>query len=158
MDRMLQPGSVVVMASGGFRAGAVLGGNIGLSFKLHGCAGIVTDGGIRDGDEFMEFGLPVFCAFTTPLAYKGRWHYEELQVPIALEGLIAPVRVQPGDLVHADIDGALIIPREHAEQVAADAQIVEQMEGRIKDELQRGTDREVVYGRNDRFSHVKRVL
>jgi regulator of RNase E activity RraA len=100
----------------------------------------------------------VFSAFTTPLAYKGRWHYAELEVPIALEGLISPVRVQPGDIVHADIDGALVIPREHAEQVATDAELVERMEGKIKQDLEAGTDREVVYQRNDRFAHIKRVL
>ena len=158
MDRRLNAGCVVVIASGGFRAGAVVGGNIGLSFKLHGCAGVLTDGGIRDAEEFIEIGLPVYSSFTTPLAYKGRWHYAELEVPIALDGLVSPVRVQPGDIVHADIDGALIIPREHVEQVAADAEVVERTEGTIKQELEAGTDREHVYRRNDRFGHIKRVL
>jgi regulator of RNase E activity RraA len=79
---------------------AVMGGNVALSLKLRGCRGVLTDGGVRDLDEYEEIGMPVFCSFLTTLAPKGRWHYAELDVPIALPGqATASVPVRPGDLI-----------------------------------------------------------
>lgn len=93
-----------------------------------------------------------------PLYLWQRWHYAELDVPIALPGqTTASVPVRPGDLIHGDRDGVLVIPREHSASVAADAEEMERLEGKIKLDLEAGADREEVYRRNDRFAHIKKV-
>ncbi len=158
MDRRLPQGSVAIIATGGWRGSAVIGGNIGLSFKLRGAAAVLTDGGARDTDEFAGIDLPLFCAFTTPLAPKGRWTYTALEEPVELPGQSGrAVVVRPGDIVHGDADGAVIVPRQHLAQVVPDAEELERVEGRIKEALRAGADREKAYADNPRFVHIRKI-
>lgn len=158
MDRRLTQGSVVIIATGGWHGSAVIGGNIGLSFKLHGAAAVLTDGGARDTDEFAGIDLPLFCAFTTPLAPKGRWIHTALEEPVELPGQSGKaVVVRPGDIVHGDADGAVIVPRQHLAQMVADAEELERIEARIKEALRSGADREKAYAENPRFAHIRKI-
>ena len=80
-------------------------------------AGIVLDGPIRDIDEIGKWDFPVYCTGTTP----GGPYKEgpgEVNVPIACGG----VAVNPGDMILADPDGVIVIPRRDAAQVLKDAQ------------------------------------
>ncbi len=80
-------------------------------------AGIVLDGPIRDIDEIGKWDFPVYCTGTTP----GGPYKEgpgEVNVPIACGG----VAVNPGDIILADPDGVIVIPRRDAAQVLKDAQ------------------------------------
>ena len=105
MDRHVTKGCVAVIASAGHRTGAMIGGNVALSWKLRGCRGVVTDGGVRDLAGFAEYAMPVFGTFATPLATKGRWNYSAIDVPVLIPGQAgSPVRIAPGDAVHADFD------------------------------------------------------
>ena len=79
-------------------------------------AGIVLDGPIRDIDEIGKWDFPVYCTGTTP----GGPYKEgpgELNVPISCGG----VSVNPGDIVLADPDGVIVIPRGDAAAVLEDA-------------------------------------
>jgi regulator of RNase E activity RraA len=156
IDRRVTSGCVAVIATGGHKLGAVIGGNVALSWHLRGCAGVVTDGGIRDAAECNEMGLPVFATFVVPMSNKGLWAFREIGVPVTLPGQRGRlVAVTPGDIVHADADGVVIIPAPLARRVVADAEILESMEGKIRADLLRGDDREAVYRRYDRFGHIK---
>lgn len=158
MDRHVKPGCVVVIASGGHRIGAMIGGNVGLSWKLRGCRGVVTDGGVRDLAEFSEFGMPVFGAFATPMATKGLWNFSGIDVPVTLPGQAgSTVHIAPGDAIHGDRDGVAVIPAAHLEQAVRDAEIFESMEKGIQRDLLTGEDREAVYKRYDKLGHIKRV-
>ena len=80
-------------------------------------AGIVLDGPIRDIDEIGKWDFPVYCTGTTPGGpYKDG--PGEVNVPIACGG----VSVNPGDIILADPDGVIVIPRRDAAQVLKDAQ------------------------------------
>jgi regulator of RNase E activity RraA len=156
IDRRVTSGCVAVIATGGHKLGAVIGGNVALSWHLRGCAGVVTDGGIRDAAECNEMGLPVFAAFVGPMSNKGLWAFREIGVPVTLPGQRGmPVAIKPGDIVHADADGVVVIPAPLAKRIVADAEILESMEGKIRADLLRGDDREAVYRRHDRFGHIK---
>ena len=158
MDRHVTAGCVAVIASAGHRTGAMIGGNVALSWKLRGCRGVVTDGGVRDLAEFAEYAMPVFGAFATPLATKGLWNYSAIDVPVLLPGQAgAPVRIAPGDAVHGDRDGVIVIPREHLAQAVRDAEIFESMEKAIQRDLRAGEDREAIYKRYDKLGHIKPV-
>lgn len=79
-------------------------------------AGIVLDGPIRDIDEIGQWDFPVYCTGTTP----GGPYKEgpgEINVPISC----GEVSVNPGDIILADPDGVIVIPRKDAATVLADA-------------------------------------
>lgn len=79
-------------------------------------AGIVIDGPIRDIDEIGRWDFPVYCTGTTP----GGPYKEgpgEINVPISCGGIM----VYPGDIILADPDGVIAIPRKDAAQILADA-------------------------------------
>ncbi|MBV9260089.1 MAG: RraA family protein [Pseudolabrys sp.] len=157
-DRRITPGCVAVIATGGHKVGAVIGGNVALSWRLRGCVGVVTDGGIRDAEECNQMGLPVIATFVGPMSNKGLWAFCEIDVQISLPGQRGVlVEVRPGDIIHSDADGVLVIPAIHLAQVVHDGEIVEQMEARIRADLQRGDDREAVYARHNRFAHIRKL-
>lgn len=79
-------------------------------------AGIVIDGPVRDIDEIGTWDFPVYCTGTTP----GGPYKEgpgEINVPIACGG----VSVNPGDIILADPDGVIVIPRRDAAVILEDA-------------------------------------
>lgn len=79
-------------------------------------AGIVLDGPIRDIDEIGQWDFPVYCTGTTP----GGPYKEgpgEVNVPISCGG----VSVAPGDIILADPDGVIVIPRADAAAVLEEA-------------------------------------
>ena len=86
LDRRVTPGCVAVIATGGHKLGAVIGGNVALAWHRRGCAGVVTDGGIRDAAECGQMGLPVFATFVGPMSNKGLWAFREIGVPVSLPG------------------------------------------------------------------------
>lgn len=158
IDRRITNGCIAVIGTGGRTVGAVIGGNVGISWRRRGCGGVVTDGLIRDAAEFAALGMPVFAGGVTPLASKGRWSFSEIGVPVILSGQTSKtVTVRPGDIVHGDHDGIVIIPREHAGQAVRDAEVFESIEKKIQAELEAGEDREEVYKRNDRLGHIKKA-
>ncbi len=80
-------------------------------------AGIVLDGPIRDIDEIGNWDFPVYCTGTTP----GGPYKEgpgEINVPISC----GEISVNPGDIILADPDGVIVIPRKDAAVVLKDAQ------------------------------------
>ena len=79
-------------------------------------AGIVLDGPIRDIDEIGQWDFPVYCTGTTP----GGPYKEgpgEINVPISCGG----ISVNPGDIILADPDGIIVIPRLDAAVILEDA-------------------------------------
>lgn len=80
-------------------------------------AGIVLDGPIRDIDEIGKWDFPVYATGTTP----GGPYKEgpgEVNVPVAC----GEISVNPGDIILADPDGIVVIPRRDAAQILKDAQ------------------------------------
>ena len=106
-------GDVLVVNAHGASLFAVLGGMLAKSLKDKGLAGVVIDGYVRDPEEIQEFGLPVFCRGFTPVAAP-KIGPGEVNVPIACAGVV----VMPGDIVVADLDGVVILPKDCAASVA----------------------------------------
>jgi regulator of RNase E activity RraA len=67
------------------------------------------------------------------------------------------VRIAPGDTIHADADGVIVIPAAHLEQAVRDAEIFESMEKSIQRDLRSGVDREAIYKRYDKLGHIRPV-
>lgn len=157
IDRAVTPGAVVVFASKRQPAGSVIGGLMAFSFSRAGAAGVVTDGGVRDAEEYGLYNLPCVAAFVTPASSKGLWTLTTLGEPVTLPGPAGrEVLIEPGDIVCADPDGVIVVPAALAEDVAADAETIEVIERRIMLMIEAGRDREEAFAANDRFSHIRR--
>jgi len=111
-----KPGDVVVMdVNGVFECGNI-GSNNSLGWAQNGFAGVITNGGARDTDEIIKTGkIPVYCrdGYSTRGIRPGRLIIESYNFPITCAGVL----VYPGDLIVADGDGVIVVPREHALQV-----------------------------------------
>ena len=87
-------------------------------FGALGCAGCVTDGCVRDLNEARAMGFQFFAR--GPGVSHAYVRVETAGQPVAVGGL----RVSPGDLIHADQHGVLLIPREVAAELPAAAERV----------------------------------
>jgi regulator of RNase E activity RraA len=104
------------------------------SLKARGAAGCVLDGGCRDVRFILEEGFPVFCGHVAPDDSTYRWELEETQVPIT----IGDVRIEPGDWVVGDDDGVVVVPRDLAEGVHAEAEQKAATESEIRAAVREG--------------------
>lgn len=127
-------GDVVVMdVNGVFECGNI-GSNNSLGWAEAGFAGVVTNGGARDTDEIIRTQkIPVYCreGYSTRGIRPGRLIIDSYNFPINCGGVL----VYPGDLIVADGDGVIVVPREYALEVGKLA--FEVMEGDQKSRLQR---------------------
>ena len=98
--------------------------------RAFGCAGVVTDGGVRDMEEVRALGFQFLAKEV--LVSHAYVHQVEVGVPVTVGG----VTVRPGDLLHADLHGCIAIPRDIAAEVPAAARLVEDRERVIIDYTQ----------------------
>jgi regulator of RNase E activity RraA len=130
----LRPGEVLVMEARRDATAGTLGDILALRAKVRGAAGIVTDGAARDAAAVAATGLPVYTSGQHP-AVLGRRHVPwETDVTIACGG----ATVEVGDVVVADDDGAVVIPRGLVEEVLADAEQQEREETWIAARVREG--------------------
>lgn len=110
----IEPGDFMVLDVSGTDVG-LLGSNNTLAALLKGCVGYVTNGGgIRDTDEVIMQKIPVWSQFISQGMDQGRIRFDAMDVPVAIGG----VAVYPGDVVVADGDGVIVVPRRLARDVA----------------------------------------
>lgn len=107
----------------------------------NGAVGAVIDGGLRDTDEVIKLGFPVFYAYRHAGNADGRWSIGSWNTPVIVGG----VTIAPGDYVLADIDGVVIVPKDVIEDVLAEAEAIRSNESRLRDELEAGGRPEVVF-------------
>lgn len=104
----LGPGDVVVHSSDASWTNAPWGELMSTLAKRNGATGCICDGLIRDCQQIIKIGFPVFFAGIRPLDSKGRGRVMAYDVPVRCGGVL----VQPGELIFADFDGVVAIPRD----------------------------------------------
>jgi regulator of RNase E activity RraA len=112
----LREGDFVVIDASGVDAG-LMGSENTLACLRRGARGLVTNGGVRDTDEVVLQRVPFWSAMTSKAMVQGRLQFDAHDVPVAVGG----VAVMPGDVVVADGDGVIVVPREIAVDVAREA-------------------------------------
>ena len=85
-----------------------------LEWKGKGCVGVVTSATARDTDEIITMRLPLYLKKTGRGIRPGRNELESVNRPIVCGGVL----VMPGDIIAADGDGVVVVPRAKAERVA----------------------------------------
>ena len=107
-----KPGDIIVAATDRFMGTAIIGDLLLGMLKNRGVAAFVTDGLVRDLPGLLAVGLPCFCAGLTPNS-PVRNGPGTVGEPIVAGGVL----VESGDIVVADQDGVVIVPRGRAAQV-----------------------------------------
>jgi 4-hydroxy-4-methyl-2-oxoglutarate aldolase len=119
------PGSVLVIATGGEPDVAVWGGLMTAGAVANQHAGAVLDSGVRDVTEIRrDYDFPVYARSVSPGTTLGRFKTLASNIPVVCGG----VEVHPGDIIVADIDGVVVVPRDQAEAVLKMAQEIDARE------------------------------
>jgi regulator of RNase E activity RraA len=127
-------GHVLVVDSRGDARAASAGDLYVGRLKARGCAGIVTDGGLRDTEGIFKTGLPAYhrraSSPPSPIAH----HPCDLNLPIGCGG----VAVYPGDILVGDGDGVVVIPPDIVDALAEEALATTLYEEFAETEVARG--------------------
>jgi 4-hydroxy-4-methyl-2-oxoglutarate aldolase len=100
-----------------------IGDGMGTRMKMAGAEAFITNGCIRDIEGVREVGLPCWAAGL--LTMHGRLRWLDVGSPVVIDGMT----VRTGDYIHADINGAVLIPPDVADQAYDKAMEVRNMEG-----------------------------
>ena len=107
-----QPGDVVLAAAGEYEEAGTFGDVLGNAMKAKGLAGLVTDSGVRDTQDLIELGLPVFSG---SVSIKGT--VKETIGPINHPVVFGDEIIYPGDVLRGDADGVVVVRKDEIEEV-----------------------------------------
>jgi len=115
--KVLTPGSILVIDAMEDGESRSIGSSNIMSWKKLGMVGLVTSGGLADTDEIIYEKVPTYFRRLARGIRPGRNELESVNRPVTIGGVL----VRPGDVVVADGDGVVVVPRERALEVAAAA-------------------------------------
>lgn len=130
---LLAPGDVLVVACSSECSDGAFGELLATSLRARGAKGVILDVGCRDAAEITELKFPVW---SRAVSAKGtvKATIGSANVPVVCAG----VSIKPGDVVVADDDGVVVVPRAEAAQVAKAGQEREKKEAASRARLQKG--------------------
>lgn len=133
---LAKPGDVLVIATEGWEGTGVIGDRYAAMAAKRGIGGIVTDGLLRDRAGILEAGLACWGRGLSPNSpyFKGPG---EVGLPVVLGG----VAVRSGDVLAADDEGVVVIPRVELSAVLETLQRVKANEAQMEQALAAGLDR-----------------
>ena len=109
----IKSGDFIVIDQSNVDAG-LMGSNNALEGIKNGANGYVTNGGVRDTDEVIIQKIPFWSKMISKSMVQGRLQYDDHDIPVNVGGVL----VYPGDVVVADGDGVIVVPRDKAMEVA----------------------------------------
>jgi len=113
-QNVLFPGAVLVIDGNEDGESRTIGSSNILGWKRRGMLGVITTGGLADSDEIIHNKVPAYYRRLARGIRPGRNELESVNRPITCGGVL----VRPGDVIVADGDGVVVVPRERAEDVA----------------------------------------
>jgi regulator of RNase E activity RraA len=140
----IRAGQLVVIATDESNDSAFWGELFSAAALGCGATGVVTDGNLRDTERIAALGLPAFSRSRRPIDFRARLRIVDVDEPVELGG----VEIRPGDLVMADDDGVVVIPRLHEEAVLQLARERAARESTVLAELLSGESLRTVWDRH----------
>jgi regulator of RNase E activity RraA len=123
-QQMLFPGSILVIDAAEDGESRSIGSNNIMQWHKKGMLGVVTSGGLADSDEIIAEKVPAYYRRLARGIRPGRNELESVNRPVMCGGVL----VRPGDIIIADGDGVVAVPREQAAEVAqASRQFLDQI-------------------------------
>jgi regulator of RNase E activity RraA len=111
------------------------------TLKLRGVRGYVVDGGCRDTAFIRRLGFPVWCRYATPSDIVGCWLPEDFGEPI----VIGTTAINTGDVLLADDDGVVVIPKDRAEDIVTETEKVMGRENLVRQAILSGMNPREAY-------------
>lgn len=121
------PGSVYVMVMEDGLDVAGIGGLMSTAMKFRGFAGAVIDAGVRDTPQIKKLQFPVFSRGVAPSTSVNHYRFVGVNIPVKCAG----VTVNGGDIITADEDGVVAVPKARAAAVLKKAQELDDTEHRM---------------------------
>ena len=128
------PGAVMVIDSRKDPRAASAGSILVARLMMRGCAGIVTDGGLRDAPEIAELEFPSY--HNRPSAPTNLTIHQAIDVNVPIGCGDAPV--WPGDVIVGDREGVVVIPFDLADEIADEAVEMTAFEDFVAEEVAKG--------------------
>ncbi len=158
IDDGATPDTVLLLGTGGFTAGALVGGFVVRTLMAAGCRALVTDGAVRDVEEIDGLGFPVVARCVTSGNGYRQWvpvaRGETIRLPGQHGGSVA---VAPGDYVLGDADGVVVVPARLGPQVVPWAEELAAIEKKVGEALSAGFTRSEAFKLHPRFAHIRRL-
>lgn len=129
-----QADDVIVCAAGGSMRSGIWGELLTTAATNAGCIGVIVDGAIRDRAMIRKLEFPVFARGCCPYDSRNRQRVIDYDVTVELDG----VAISPGDLIAADDDGIVIVPRSVEVEVVSAAWKKSHAEDQVREAVKAG--------------------
>ena len=128
---LAQPGDVVVVDNDGRTDIGMFGENLAMRAKSRGIAGFIVHGAVRDREAIRRLGFTIVSRGASPVSSKWELETIEMNEPIAIDG----VRIRPGDVLYADADGVIVLPKEDCLAIFDRAEEIKRSEEKNREQL-----------------------
>lgn len=125
---------VLIAAAGGSIRSGIWGELLTTAARNRGCVGAIVDGAVRDVSKISGMDFPVFARGRCLYDSLNRQRVIDVDIPVEIDGVI----FSPGDLVLADADGIVVVPRGVEERVLELAFAKVQGENKVRDAIRAG--------------------
>lgn len=129
-----RPDDVLIAAAAGSMRSGLWGELLATAARRSGCVGAIIDGAVRDVGKMTAMNFPVFARGTSP--YDSRDRNRVIDIDISVE--IAGVLFSLGDLIIADADGIVVVPRSVEADAIQSAWEKVHAENTVRDSIARG--------------------
>lgn len=147
---MLEENQVLVIDSSDTLNAGPFGEVLAVECLSKKCAGLVTDGSVRDSEQIIKRGFPVFSAGIS-IRGTSKAAVGTVNHPISCGGIL----VNPGDIILGDDDGVVVIPFAEVEEVIQKSLAREEDEAKTMEKLQNGASLFDLYGYQATFDALK---
>ena len=140
----IQPGEVLVLSMPEPAPVALIGELLATQVKVRKAAGILVDAAVRDVEELVELGLPIWTRF---IRVKGatKTKVGNLNVPVTVGG----TQISPSDILVLDADGGVCVKRESMDEVLQASEARFEKEARMRERLLAGEISYEIHGLRD---------
>lgn len=142
-------GDVLVVTTTSESTDGMFGELLAVSARAHGVRGLIIDAGVRDVADLTTMDFPVWSkAISAQGTVKST--AGSINVPVVCAGAM----VRAGDIIVGDVDGVVVVPREHAAQVAKASQDRVAKEQQSRERLRKGELGLDFYGLRDKLKQL----